>query len=223
MKIAVLDDNSIQLNKIHLLLNQDHHVDLFSSCLAYKKSKTHYDLLLLDIELKDENGINFVHKNKDKQAFIVYISSHDECMEDAFDSNVLGFVKKMDIDIKLLPKIYQVQQKLNELNKIELCLPYQKIYVNENDIIKFELNNGVSVHLLETRYNLSNETLKEIEKDLSNNFVRVNNQTIVNLHHIDHIIQTNHTITLSNQEILKVSVRRWNTLKSKYIEMRTNI
>ncbi len=223
MKIAVLDDNLLQLNKIYLLLNQDHHVDLFSSCLDYSKSSVHYDLLLLDIELQDENGITFIHKNKDKQTFIVYVSSHDECMEDVFDLNVLGFIRKVDIETKLIHKVYQVQQKLNELERVELCLPYQRIWVNEEEVIKFEFNKGVQVHLVNTKYSLSNETLKEIEKGLSNNFIRINNQTIVNLHHISHINQSSHMITLSNDELVKVSIRRWNTLKAKYIEMRTNI
>lgn len=223
MNIAVLEDNLYQQNKIYTLLKQDHRVDLFSSCLAYQKSKNYYDLLLLDIELKGENGISFIHKNKDKQTFIVYVSSHDECMEDVFDSNVLGFVRKKDIETKLIHKVYQVQNKLNELNKIELSLPYQKIWVNESSIIKFELNNGIHAYLLDCKYNLSNETLKEIEKELPNSFVRINNQTIVNLHHIDHINLHNHTVTLSNKETMQVSVRRWNYLKSKYIEMRTNI
>lgn len=223
MNIAILEDNLLQQNKIYTFLKQDHRIDLFSSCLEYQKAKKHYDLLLLDIELKDENGITFIHKNRDKQTFIVYVSSHDECMEDVFDSNVLGFIRKRDIDTKLIHKIYQVQNKLNELNKIELCLPYQKIWVNEDSIIKFELDQVVYAILINEKYTLSNETLKEIEKNLSNNFIRINNQMIVNLHHIDHINLSNHTITLSNQENAQVSVRRWNTLKSKYIEMRTNI
>ena len=223
MNIAVLEDNPLQQERIYNLLKYEHRVDIFSCCHDYKISNKQYDLLLLDIELGQENGIEFIQKNKDKQTFIVYVSSHDECMENVFDTNVLGFIKKIGLEEKLISKIYQVQQKLNNLNKVELHIPHNKILVNEQSIIKFELNKAITVYLTNSKYTLVNETLKEIEKELSSNFIRANNHTIINIHYIQRINQSNHSILLSNNETIHISIRRWNDVKAKYIEMRTNI
>lgn len=224
MRIAVLEDSLIQQKRIRNLLNLSHRLCFFCTVEEYIESNFYYDLLLLDIELGSQNGIEFIKKHPDKQRFIVYVSSHSETMADTFDTNVLGFVTKNRIEEVLVEKVNQVEQRIHQLEKIALSLPYETRYVYRDDILYFQIDNGVFVLLKDgTKLSLVNETLKEIEATLSDSFVRVNNNVLINFSKVDYLDVKNHKIIMLNGTIISVSVRRWKKVKEHYIQMRTSI
>lgn len=224
MRIAVLEDSLIQQKRIRNLLNLSHRLCFFCTVEEYIESNFYYDLLLLDIELGSQNGIEFIKKHPDKQRFIVYVSSHSEAMADTFDTNVLGFVTKDRIEEALVEKVNQVEQRIHQLEKIALSLPYETRYVYRDDILYFQIENGVFALLKDgTKLSLVNETLKEIEAQLSDSFVRVNNNVLINFSKVDYLDVKNHKIILLEGTIISVSVRRWKKVKEHYIQMRTSI
>lgn len=224
MRIAVLEDSLIQQKRIRNLLDLNHRLCFFCTVEEYMESNFYFDLLLLDIELGRQNGIEFIKKHPDKQRFIVYVSSHSESMADTFDTNVLGFVTKNRIEEALVKKVNQVENRIHQLEKIELNLPYETRYVYRDDILYFKIENGVFVLLKDgTKLSLVNETLKEIEATLSDSFARVNNNVLINFSKVDHLDVKNHKIIMLNGTIISVSVRRWKKVKEHYIQMRTSI
>lgn len=224
MRIAVLEDSLIQQKRIRNLLDLSHRFCFFSAVEEYMESNFYFDLLLLDIELGTQNGIEFIKKHPDKQRFIVYVSSHSEAMADTFDTNVLGFIIKDRIEDALVEKVNQVEQRIHQLEKIELNLPYETRYVYRDDILYFQIENGVFALLKDgTKLSLVNETLKEIEATLSDSFVRVNNNVLINFSKVDYLDVKNHKIIMLNGTIISVSVRRWKKVKEHYIQMRTSI
>ena len=224
MRIAVLEDSLIQQERIRNLLDLSHRLCFFSAVEEYVKSNFYFDLLLLDIELGSQNGIEFIKKHPDKQRFIVYVSSHSEAMADTFDTNVLGFIIKDRIEDALVEKVNQVEQRIHQLEKIELNLPYETRYVYRDDILYFQIENGVFALLKDgTKLSLVNETLKEIEAQLSDSFIRVNNNVLINFSKVDYLDVKNHKIIMLNGTIISVSVRRWKKVKEHYIQMRTSI
>ena len=224
MRIAVLEDSLIQQKRIRNLLDLSHRLCFFSAVEEYMESNFYFDLLLLDIELGNQNGIEFIKKHPDKQRFIVYVSSHSEAMADTFDINVLGFVTKDRIEEALVEKVNQVENRIHQLEKIALSLPYETRYVYRDDILYFQIDNGIFVLLKDgTKLSLVNETLKEIEVTLSDSFVRVNNNVLINFSKVDYLDVKNHKIIMLDGTIISVSVRRWKKVKEHYIQMRTNI
>ena len=224
MRIAILEDSLIQQERIRNLLDLNHRLCFFRTVEEYMESNFYYDLLLLDIELGSQNGIEFIKKHPDKQRFIVYVSSHSESMADTFDTNVLGFVTKNRIEEALVKKVNQVENRIHQLEKIELNLPYETRYVYRDDILYFKIENGVFVLLKDgTKLSLVNETLKEIEVTLSDSFARVNNNVLINFSKVDHLDVKNHKIIMIDGTIISVSVRRWKKVKEHYIQMRTSI
>lgn len=224
MRIAVLEDSLIQQERIRNLLDLNHRLCFFRTVEEYMESNFYFDLLLLDIELRNQNGIEFIKKHPDKQRFIVYVSSHSETMADTFDTNVLGFVTKDRIEEALVKKVNQVEQRIHQLEKIALKLPYETRYVYRDDILYFQIDNGIFVLLKDgTKLSLVNETLKEIEATLSDSFVRVNNNVLINFSKVDYLDVKNHKIIMLNGTIISVSVRRWKKVKEHYIQMRTSI
>lgn len=181
MRIAVLEDSLIQQKRIRNLLDLNHRLCFFCTVEEYMESNFYFDLLLLDIELGSQNGIEFIKKHPDKQRFIVYVSSHSESMAVTFDTNVLGFITKERIEDALVEKVNQVEQRIHQLEKIALNLPYETRYVYRDDILYFQIDNGIFVLLKDgMKLSLVNETLKEIEATLSDSFVRVNNNVLIN-------------------------------------------
>lgn len=224
MRIAVLEDSLIQQERIRNLLDLNHRLCFFRTVEEYMESNFYFDLLLLDIELGSQNGIEFIKRHPDKQRFIVYVSSHSETMADTFDTNVLGFVTKNRIEEALVKKVNQVEQRIHQLEKIELNLPYETRYVYRDDILYFQIDNGIFVLLKDgTKLSLVNETLKEIEATLSDSFVRVNNNVLINFSKVDYLDVKNHKIIMLDGTIVSVSVRRWKKVKEHYIQMRTSI
>ena len=224
MRIAVLENSLIQQERIRNLLDLNHKLCFFRTVEEYMESNFYFDLLLLDIELGNQNGIEFIKKHPDKQRFIVYVSSHSEAMADTFDINVLGFVTKDRIEEALVEKVNQVENRIHQLEKIALSLPYETRYVYRDDILYFQIDNGIFVLLKDgTKLSLVNETLKEIETTLSDSFVRVNNNVLINFSKVDHLDVKNHKIIMLDGTIVSVSVRRWKKVKEHYIQMRTNI
>ena len=66
MRIAVLEDSLIQQKRIRNLLDLNHRLCFFCTVEEYMESNFYYDLLLLDIELGSQNGIEFIKKHPDK-------------------------------------------------------------------------------------------------------------------------------------------------------------
>ena len=224
MRIAILEDSLIQQKRIRNLLDLNHRLCFFSTVEEYMESNFYFDLLLLDIELGSQNGIEFIKKHPDKQRFIVYVSSHSESMADTFDTNVLGFVTKDRIEEALVKKVNQVENRIHQLEKIALSLPYETRYVYRDDILYFQIENGVFALLKDgTKLSLVNETLKEIEAQLSDSFIRVNNNVLINFSKVDYLDVKNHKIIMLEGTIISVSVRRWKKVKEHYIQMRTSI
>lgn len=224
MRIAVLEDSLIQQERIRNLLDLNHRLCFFRTVEEYMESNFYFDLLLLDIELRNQNGIEFIKKHPDKQRFIVYVSSHSETMADTFDTNVLGFVTKDRIEEALVEKVNQVENRIHQLEKIALSLPYETRYVYRDDILYFQIDNGIFVLLKDgMKLSLVNETLKEIEATLSDSFIRVNNHMLINFSKVDYLDVKNHKIIMLDGMIISVSVRRWKKVKEHYIQMRTSI
>lgn len=93
-----------------------------------------------------------------------------------------------------------------------------------DDILYFQIDNGIFVLLKDgTKLSLVNETLKEIEAQLSDSFIRVNNNVLINFSKIDYLDVKNHKIIMLDGTIISVSVRRWKKVKEHYIQMRTSI
>ena len=224
MRIAILEDSLIQQERIRNLLDLNHILCFFRTVEEYMEYNFYFDLLLLDIEIGNQNGIEFIKKHPDKQRFIVYVSSHSEVMADTFDTNVLGFVTKDRIEEALVEKVNQVENRIHQLEKIALSLPYETRYVYRDDILYFQIENSIFVLLKDgTKLSLVNETLKEIETTLSDSFVRVNNNVLINFSKVDYLDVKNHKIIMLDGTIVSVSVRRWKKVKEHYIQMRTNI
>ena len=113
MKIALCEDDSAQADMFVRLLDKTADklgikvkTDAFNSvadikdelegCCDLKEFSRQYDAYFLDIELGNDNGISLARwiKSEYKNAIIVFITSHTDYMQNAFDVHAFNYIVK---------------------------------------------------------------------------------------------------------------------------------
>lgn len=222
MQIAIIDDSEFMRKRIINILTKEFlisEITSFASIKDYEDSKNNYDLLLLDIELPNENGIDYVNKNPQEHAFVIYVTSHDDAMSNAFNLNVIGFIMKVDIDKKLLLEVKKAEARLQFIKVYYLKTVFETLKVKESQILYFCSEDSiVFVQLMNHNklIELTVKTLSVLEKKISENFFRVNRNYIINLKKVQRIDIKSKEIFLSNHISIKVSRRLWKDFKTRY-------
>ncbi len=226
MRIAIVDDNKLHRNKIiHILKECRKNDDIsdFENIRDYERSEGVYDLLLLDIELKDEKGIRYIKNNPQKHRYVVYVSSYPEMMGEAFHSNVLGFIPKDKINALLVDKVNEVEQEIKKDKLYNFKTLDGDIRIEEYKILYFMYSDHTVCMKIENRKSflyLSARSLSEINHKLSDNFYKVNRNTIVNIMKIKKIVPRGYELMTQDDKTIKVSDKKWNDFKSRYHSLR---
>lgn len=222
MRIAIVDDNKLHRDKMKQILKECRKNDDifdFESIKEYENSKGAYDLLLLDIELKDEKGIKYIKNNPQKHRYVVYVSSYPEMMGEAFYTNVLGFIPKDKIDELLVDKVNEVEQEIKKDKLYTLKTLDGDIKIEEYKILYFVYSDNTVCMKLENNKSLvylASRSLTELERLLSYRFLKVNRNYIINLNKIKKLIPEKEIVILQDKIEIKVSRRIWKKLVSQY-------
>lgn len=220
MRIAVLDDEQIFCDKIRGVIL--HHkpgleVDTFTKVKTLLNVKGQYDLLLLDIEMPCVNGIEFAKHYKGRFPYIVYVTSHDECVYDAFDTNILGFVVKRHLEPKLIKTIEQVMER--QENVVTLATVHGNKEVAIDQILYFYIDDtgAIIAKTNQKSYHMNVKSLLSLTKCLdANKFCFASRRELVNVMNITHIYRAAHEILMSDDQRIHVSKRRWSNIVDKY-------
>lgn len=99
LNIAICDDDNTIIEDIKnklLAYRNDYQIDSFNSGIELLKSQTQYDLIFLDIEMPEINGMDVALKLRkiNFKGHLVFLTSHTEFMPDAFKVKAFRFLKK---------------------------------------------------------------------------------------------------------------------------------
>ncbi len=228
--IAVCDDEShiIQLlqNRLNWLLNgKETQIDTFLSGTALRDSilsGNSYDLIFLDINLPDMNGIFLARHFRPfiKNSLLIFVSSQDDAVYDSFAAAPFRFLRKSRLDEEL-PRI--VQDALKEMQKsapagILLQCRQTQISVNPLKVLYIESNlKNQVIHLTDGTLEV-NYRLKDLEPlFVPCGFIKPHNSFLVNYRFISSI-QTR-DVLLDNGELLPVSKHRLSEFKKAYLKL----
>ena len=127
MRIAICDDEEkyrIQLKTVldKLLINTDDDIETFSdgNILALKFAESPFDLVFLDIEMPEIDGITLARKLRavSEKVFIVFLTGHVEYALEGYEVNALRYLTKpVDID-KLKEVLNYVRDKIGSARQI---------------------------------------------------------------------------------------------------------
>lgn len=168
-----------------------------------------FDILILDIEVEDVDGIvvkNYFQKRK-KDTIIIFVTSHNEMMSQAFGVNVMGFVAKSYLDNQLQVMLDGAMKRVMNTVSIEGVDSRKVCYIQAEhiyNILHLENETEVSVRC----------SSADLEKMLEGvGFIRVHRTYIINMAYVDHI--KDKTVLVNKREI-PVSARLKSRLRKEY-------
>jgi len=226
IKIAVFDDEIDQLEYIYQIVHQslenrhiDHCVEKYNDLMYFKdsiKNKTlDYDVLFWDIQTEDGHSLQVA---SDIYAYnpnikMVYVTSYEHYFKDIFNSNVLYFVDKKDLNYKIddiidkILNMYRCQKiSIKNKNSIQMIDMSQVMYIER----KLRMTH---VKTIDDKIYTSHMKLDEILSQLNYQFVRTHNSFVVSMKYISKITRT--SILLIDGTIIPVSRQYSKLLKEK--------
>lgn len=215
-KIAIVDDDhDIHKNlekiisKILLKYSNFFQIIHFFSGNDFLNNKESFSLVILDVEMNNGDGI--ITKNTFKESTpIIFLSSYQDRMIEAFGSNVLAYLLKDSITLEKDLEQYLIQT----IQADYIYLDQQLIYYR--DIVYLKSDNVYTIiHTFNKDY-IIRKSLKEMDQQLHFPFYRVHKSYIINFNYLKNI---NHLeITLTNLEKIKISRGKLKDIQKKYCD-----
>lgn len=222
LNVAIIDDEISVVDIIKEMLAQyakEREINVFTTqytnpVIFLTQYTNRYDLVLLDIEMPDMNGMVVANKLRaiDDEVPLIFITNMRKYAIKGYEVNASDFILKpisyYDLSIKLDRVLKRYQRKSDEVITVKIesgikCLPLDSILYVE--IIGHKL----VYHTIEGVFETGG-TLKKIEPlFLANNFSRCNNYCLVNLRYVSGIIGSSVFINLGhntkNKEEISIS------------------
>lgn len=229
LRIMICDDNSSETNKLKTIIQQ--HLDLnaieFEICETdsgeslirdYSDYKHKFDIFFLDIEMKILNGVETAKKIRENNidAIIIFVTGYSEYVYEGYDVHAFNYILKPYKREKILRILDEalIELKSKENNFLLLDLPNKGLYkVKWNDIIYFKSDRRKVIAVTCDNEFSYYEKLDNLEKKLSNSFVRIHQRYIVNISYIDFISKKEVSI---RGEILPISRQRQNEVSIRF-------
>ncbi|MGX7244278.1 LytR/AlgR family response regulator transcription factor [Enterococcus quebecensis] len=225
MKISIVDDNEKILREEYNLMKSIlkeqkilSEIDVFGSgeVFLFNHEEKVYDLILLDIEMPNINGLEiarFVRK-KNPNVLIIFITSHLEYAIDSFELAIFRYIPKNKIAEKLpiavKDAIKTINLEIKEYYLVQTKNRFQKIPLNDIMYIYKEGKN--TVFMTENDSIKVRKALAAVYSELNaSEFIYIDKGIIVNLLYIVKI--ENGSAVLVNGEIILVSRNHLKGLK----------
>lgn len=211
MNCIIVDDDEMSRNALKHLVSQVHYLNPIglhanaSEALTTLNSQK-VNLMLLDIEMPDINGIEFIKSIKNPPLTILATSKKEYAIE-AFECNVIDYLVKpiaLDRFFKAIAKSKEIFDTKNAIG-----FHHDHLFVKTNgihtkieikDILWVEaLGDYITINTSEKKYTV-HSTMKNMEdKLLPDKFIRVHRSYIISIDSINAI--DNNTLVINKQLI----------------------
>lgn len=194
MRIAICDDVTecrlsvkCYAEEYFKLRHTECSIDEFQTGADLLKSDGIYDILFLDIELGDTNGIAVAKQiqQKHKNTVILVVTAYHQYLDDAMDIQVTRYIDKPTTQNRIFSALDKAMAVINE-SVITLHMKDSKVArFKISDIIYAEAKfKGVFIYTKETVYRIK-ETMEQLRSILTAScFAVPHNSYIVNMNYI---------------------------------------
>lgn len=219
LRIAICDDDKIICQQLEDMLtdieeetNEQYEVEVFYSgeeLYRYLKKNNRYNLIFLDIEMRDLNGVEVGKKIRDEMndetTQIVYISGREDYAMDLFEVRPLNFLIKPVSKNKVEAAVNKAIKILGESKHFyEYKNGNVNFSVSVGNILYFESDGRkVNIILMDDIKSFYGK-LSEVEEKLRNqDFIMIHKSYLINFNHV--IEYTYDYVKMSNKETLTIS------------------
>lgn len=189
IRLAVVDDHREYGEYFGSIVKQcfsNAIVDLYLDGNTLVENRKTYDIVFLDIELGNQDGISLSKQIQNQTEYIAYITSQNQRIMDAFGYRVIGFLTKDMTEEKMKARLTELEK---EYISSSICFECDQgtvqirvssiLYVMiENREMYCYLKNGKRLHV---RNGKIGQWMKEMD---SNQFHLLDRGTVVNLEYV---------------------------------------
>lgn len=227
-KIAICDDEQGQIEHISSLVSawgrQNGYtcdIKIFYSAEAflfeYEDNKA-YDILLLDIEMRNVTGIELAKRlRKDNnRAEIIFITSHFEFVSEGYEVDALHYLTKPISEEKLMQVLSKAVEKLSaEPPSVVINCDGVTVKLFEADILYVESSlHYIIICTKDNEYKIK-ESISAFEQRLSEDFYRIHRSYLASLKRITRISRT--SVNIGSIE-LPLSRGKYDDINRAFIE-----
>lgn len=233
MKVAVCDDDINYCGNLenYLLeiakkyINLAIEVEVFQSgeemLRIAEDESVRPQILFLDMEMKQLNGIQTAKKfrEKDRDMIIIYVTSYDKYTMESFEVAPFRYLLK-PVSFEKIEQVFSaaVDEILNNHAYLFFKKNNEKVQINCEDIISIVSEKGRMIRINSREHivdDLFYAKIKDVEQNLNPFvFVKVNQGTIINMNYI-HII-SNEEVHLVNGEVIPISRGNKKAVRESY-------
>lgn len=201
IKVAICDDNENIVNEIKAMLTECcNDFRIVADIYTYDKGKKLeqsvnqgkcFDLLYLDIQMEDQDGIQTAKniRKLDPNVFIIYISGYDRYIEEIFDVSASNFIRKPIKKERFQKTLQEVCEKIKvRSHYFEYVVANRAKKISFHEIVYFEsCGRKIVVHLQNGQADSFYGKIRDIEKEIDMiklPFIRVHQSFLVNFEYI---------------------------------------
>lgn len=223
LQIAICDDEPILCEEVKeqiLKLHMNYEIDLFYSGTELLESTGSYDMIFLDIDMPEENGMDIAKKLRSKKfcGHIIFLTCHAEFMPEAFKVKAFRFlVKPIQID-DLNETLIESECEIFDEKKLILDNFGKEILVNIKDIMYIQSQKKNTVlHLVDQTIETGNSLKYWLQEVNDYDFCRAHKSFLVSLRYVDRIEPEQ--IYLKNLEtFVPLSRRNYHIVKEEFFK-----
>lgn len=195
----------------------------------------HPDLALLDIRMPGVDGIEAASIITDLEPppAIIFCTAYDEYALKAFQANAVGYLLKPVREEELARALKQTkkltQAHIKALSVLNEEAHHEDVFIANTwngqervplqDILFFRADHKYLSVIHKNGETLSNQTLKELERQYQNAFIRAHRNTLVNIKHIKKMLKNpdgGYYLVLSEGQEIEVSRRHVSSVRSAF-------
>ncbi len=198
IRCITIDDEPLALRQISAYIARTPFLELagqYESSLQAIEilGSTKIDLMYIDIDMPDLNGISFV-KTLANPPLVVFVTAYSEYAIDGFSVNAIDyllkplgykdFLKSANKARRILEAVpFQMKKPDTTLEYLFVKSGYKTVRINLSDIVYIEgKREYVSIHMINGKSHMPLISLKSLEEQLpTDKFMRIHRSYIINL------------------------------------------
>lgn len=227
--IAIVDDEQEQIEYLSAIAskwaNENSHtcdISVFTSAEAFLFENSQsdvFDILLLDVEMKNITGIDLAKqlRKNGSRAEIIFITSHFEFYGEGYEVDALHYLIKPVQSDKLFTVLTKATEKLAVVpNSVIVNVNGETVKLFESDILYIEsFLHYIVIYTKKQEYKIK-ESISDFAKKLSGDFYRTHRSYLVSLKNIVRISRT--AVTLEGGTEIPLARGKYDDINRAYIE-----
>lgn len=229
LKIAVCDDNEEHISALRKMLDEwSENKPVAVIIYEYQSAESFLfsypdkpcDIILLDIEMKNLNGMELAKKLRQSGDMlpIIFITGYSDYIGEGYDVEALHYLLKPVEKEKLFAVLDRYTKKYVPKNNIVLSCGDKNIHIDPGNIRYCEAR-GKKTEVHNENILICNVGINDLQKILGENFIFCHRSYLVNLRFIKSISKTE--IEIDGGENIPISRRLYKEVNERFIEFYT--